>query len=656
MNQKLDTSNKNGIWPRLIFISIIMLVGQFVHDFVDWAVGGTIFGEDHWPVVFDLAFIILIVIPIIYEILRQQQRHIRELEYNQRFMNSIFDSMYEGVSVIDRQGNMRRVNNVVRDYIDVDYDEYIPYETWTSYVDYYNPDTNRQLNINEIPIFRALNGETVVAQRVIAQSENGVTKHLSVNGKPLTNDQGEFIGAVTVAHDITQHVEMEAKLLESEQQYRALIEFLPDAVIVQQSNKILFTNQRGAEMLVGEGAERSDLVGRHIDEFIEPGEENKLIQHLSDFDEQDGITSPVEQTILRSDGTKLEVESIGVPIQFQGKPAILTIDRDITERKQIEQALSETSHMYEMIANNMNDLIALITPEGDIQYTSPSHKIVLGFEGQDYFGHQAESIIHPDDRVTFDHMLTDIVTYGVPKREEYRVRHRSGAWIWVEVKGAPIFDQNDTQVVKEILIVSREITDRKELEDKLKHLAYYDELTGLPNRKSLEDYLKDAMNRSKRSGDRIATFFIDLDGFKEVNDQLGHEAGDQLLKIVADRFRQSLRDDDFVARFGGDEFTVILEDVDENKALEVAHRIYDSLSKPIPLTQQDAVVTPSIGIGLYPKDASDIAEVLSKADYAMYVAKNNDHSFYQFYREDLPSVQELKMNPVEKLINHLRKS
>ncbi|MDQ0352221.1 diguanylate cyclase (GGDEF)-like protein/PAS domain S-box-containing protein [Alkalibacillus filiformis] len=529
MSQRQITQYK--ISAKFLIILALLLIGQFADRLVGLAVGEVRWSGSEWPVLFDLMYVLFIVAPVVFVFLKQIQRHLKELEKKEAFMDNIFENMYEGVSVVDGQGNLTKKNNIINDYIDLDYNHYIPFEEWTSYVTYLDPQSEVSIEPKQLPLMRALRGEKVQDQQLYVMSKNGVTKYLSVNAKCLRDDKENIIGAVSVA-------------------------------------------------------------------------------------------------------------------------------RDITKQKQIEQVLSETNRKYEMIANNMNDLIAMVDKTGVITYASPSHKTVLGYEQSEYEEEEALSFVHPDDREVMQQLYDELLSTGKTKEAEYRVKHKDQGWVWIEVLGSPIAQsdhQQSTIVPDEILLISREITERKKLEEQLKQMAYYDELTDLPNRKMLDMHLKKAMARTNRTGESLASMFIDLDGFKEVNDKLGHDSGDELLKVVAARFVSCLREEDFVSRYGGDEFVVILENIAGEGAKEVAERIIEQLSKPISIKDEEVVVSPSIGISHYPDDSEEIEELLSKADQAMYYAKSIGKNTYQFYHDDLPEVQSITNNPIVKVINQFRK-
>jgi diguanylate cyclase (GGDEF)-like protein len=227
---------------------------------------------------------------------------------------------------------------------------------------------------------------------------------------------------------------------------------------------------------------------------------------------------------------------------------------------------------------------------------------------------------------------------------EFSRRMRDGQVRYFSLSGEPRFAADGAFVGYRG--VGRDITEVALAREHISSLAYHDALTGLANRTSLGPSLEQAVQRTRRRNGRLAIVFIDLDGFKVVNDALGHDAGDALLVEVATRLRKHLRAGDFVARLGGDEFVVVLEDVQDAAPVEtVARKLMAEITRPCRVAGRDASVTASIGISLFPDDAADAAALMKHADTAMYVAKQKGKNTYSFYRagaaaNDAPRIQD----------------
>lgn len=222
---------------------------------------------------------------------------------------------------------------------------------------------------------------------------------------------------------------------------------------------------------------------------------------------------------------------------------------------------------------------------------------------------------------------------------------------------------------KETLCLVRDITERKDSENKIFHLAYFDNLTGLPNRQSFMERLEGEIKRAQFTGNKLAVLFLDLDGFKSINDTMGHNTGDTILQWAAERLQSSTRPSDFVsrnnteqpevklARLGGDEFTVVIPNLPRTEdALILAHRIREAMRRPFQLESRDVVLTASIGIALYPDDGADAETLLKHADTAMYHAKNEGRDNCQFYNVDLTFQAEKRMHLENDLRNALQQN
>jgi diguanylate cyclase (GGDEF)-like protein len=223
-----------------------------------------------------------------------------------------------------------------------------------------------------------------------------------------------------------------------------------------------------------------------------------------------------------------------------------------------------------------------------------------------------------------------VVQEKLPVRGEIKYRINTDLTAFYEFILTPVF--NDDEEVDAIAGTERDITERKSFEKEAWHRANYDFLTDLPNRSLFRDRLEQQVMLSERTGNLAALLFIDLDNFKEANDSLGHEAGDQLLKQAASRIRSCIRQNDTVARMGGDEFTIILTDFEEvSHVKKIANKVLKELAKPFLISGKKVQISGSIGISLVPQDASSSEELIINADQAMYKVKNDGRNSYRFF-------------------------
>lgn len=240
------------------------------------------------------------------------------------------------------------------------------------------------------------------------------------------------------------------------------------------------------------------------------------------------------------------------------------------------------------------------------------------------------SCAFPEDRKLVERYYSELLL-GFPSHCQWRIYAQNGEMKWIESYGNPTLNSSGKKV--KITGVAYDITERKKSEELIKHLAYHDHLTCLPNRFLLNEYLHKYLSLCKRNNSSLAVMFLDLDDFKIVNDQKGHDIGDTLLKEVAGRLIDSIREVDVAARLGGDEFLILLKDVDQSQAEEITKRLMLKLNEPLLIHDEEYFISTSIGISMYPRDGQDGKSLIQLADTAMYVAKKQGKNRYCFYGE-----------------------
>jgi len=319
------------------------------------------------------------------------------------------------------------------------------------------------------------------------------------------------------------------------------------------------------------------------------------------------------------------------------------------ERNRVERALRESEARYRLMAENSTDIISRTTTSGIILYASDAVRRLIGYEPAELVGKSIYEFMHPDDREETRH-LSYLINENTPTTYTYRLMRKSGTSVWFETTSRSVRNPA-TNEVDEFISVSRDITERKIVEEQIEHQAYHDALTGLPNRRLFRDRLTIALAHARRTNTPLAVVFCDLDRFKDVNDSLGHSFGDELLKAIAIRLKTALRQEDSIARMGGDEFTILIANLKaSDDAVRIAQKILDVVAQPLRIEGTEVFITTSVGIALFPNDGDTAEALLKNADHAMYRAKEAGPNLVQLFT---PSMNTRAMERIS-LENSLR--
>ncbi len=374
-------------------------------------------------------------------------------------------------------------------------------------------------------------------------------------------------------------------------------------------------------------------------DLIAPGDRG-LVQAAIRQVLEDGGEVSVEAHMLDKSGEVRPYAFTGKPLRVAGLTYVLGFGRDITERKRAEERTLRAKERLDLALTGSSLALWDWDLRSDCVYFNEGWAALLGEPQREATIRTADVIAwnHPEDRALFEATLANAVR-GVSEAFEceYRVREAGGAWIWIHSRGKVTQRDAEGRALR-MTGTSTDVTKRKQAEEKAEYLATRDSLTGLPNRFLLHDRLEQGIVNAARQKAGFAFMFIDLDRFKTINDSLGHDVGDELLKRVAARFRSCVRESDTVARLGGDEFAVILEnlrDADDEAAQQVADKMIHAMGEPMLIGNQHLNTSCSIGISLYPADGKDSATLMKHADVAMYYAKEKGRNNYQFFSAEM---------------------
>ena len=541
------------------------------------------------------------------------------------------------------------------------------------------------------------------------------------------------------------------KVRQSEERFRRSVELSPEPIVIHSEGEIAFINEASLKM-IGE-ANKSDLIGKSILDYVHPAFKNSVEECIQDM--KIGFKAPLmEQQIITSDGSVIDVEITGFGIEFEGKPAIQLMMRNITEKKKTKRELDENQQRYHSLFKHNPDGIYSLDATGQLIGINPSLEGILGYSLEDLITMTFHELVDPDhlemtnqmfikalegipqnyetiairkngDRIPLEITNMPIIidekvtgVFGVAKDiskekeavdllEENEEKYRSlfdynldavfeidqsgfftdankmtetltgfskaelllmpfqnllekdwekaNAFFSTVIGGSPVTFEQTTRhkdgELKEIDIsavpkrkqgkvdgvfaIVRDITEKKQAQVKINELAFTDQLTGLPNRHWFYQNLQKVVKRAGEQHESVAILLLDFDDFKSINDEFGHFVGDLYLKKVTERIQACLRKEDTISRLGGDEFTIVLENVAEAYLSQLAEQILEEMKKPISLLDKKIVMSLSIGICIQTDRIHDGETLIRQADIAMYSAKEKGKNNYQFFSEEL---------------------
>lgn len=416
-------------------------------------------------------------------------------------------------------------------------------------------------------------------------------------------------------------------LRRSENRYRQLVDHSPTPILLLQKEKIVFINE-AAKHALAISLERP-LINKPSNQLF-ADKDTALLDSPSLKSSSEQSEKPLQTTFIRADGGKIQVEVFVSLVEYEGSPATQLVFTDITNRKESDAKLLQAAQIIEHTMEG----VLITDASGDIESVNPAFTDITGYDRTEILNKHPRLLISSKHSPEFLNELWDEVRDTGSWRGELWNQRKNGEVYPVWMTISCVRDEQGDAL--HYVMVFSDITSLKQTQSQLEHLAHHDSLTNLPNRLLFEDRLEHAIAQAKRQGRQLAVLFLDLDRFKNINDSLGHAMGDELLKEVAKRLQNILRDDDTAARLGGDEFTVLVENLDDpSQAAVVASKIQDKFKSPFKIAGRELHVTSSIGISIFPEDGKDVADLTKNADAAMYQAKEQGRNNYRYYTSEL---------------------
>jgi diguanylate cyclase (GGDEF)-like protein/PAS domain S-box-containing protein len=589
----------------------------------------------------------------------------------QHLLRTLGDNTLDLIYAKDKQGHYTFVNSALLRFLGIQSREDV---LGKNDFDFHPKATAQQFYDDEQ---RVISSKTPLVNREeqVRNPTTGESRWHSTTKVPLFDGHGETIGILGITRDITttkeaefagrkinatleeriaRHTgELEAlkETLQNERNLmRTLIDSIPNNIFAKDTqSKFLLANQFVAR---GMGSTPEDLLGKDDFDFFP----EEMAQRFFD-DEQHVIQTGEPLLNLEEPAVDKETGQIRwlltskVPLRDHSGQVVglVGIGRDITARREAERASRENEDRFRSLADLSSEWYWEQGP--DLQFIAMTHANgKADYKTTEVIGKTLQQLPDTYPLSGSWQEYEALVAEHRPFRDvELRRDTGQGEPTYLSLSGLPILDHDG--VFQGYRGIGRDITDRKQSEEQAYYLATHDSLTGLPNRTMFSQILNIAIESARRFQRKLAVIFIDLDRFKNINDTLGHEAGDTLLKDVAQRLSNTLRSCDVVARLGGDEFVVLVQELDDTEqAVKVARKILSATINPVSVLDQEISITASIGICMYPDDAEDEQTLMKNADIAMYRAKDEGKNTYQFYSPDI------KARSLERLMleNNLR--
>jgi diguanylate cyclase (GGDEF)-like protein/PAS domain S-box-containing protein len=546
--------------------------------------------------------------------------------------------------------------------------------------DFFSEEHARPAYEDELRII--LTGEPLVDIEEKETWEDGREAWVSTTKMPLRDDQGNIIGTYGISRDITKRKRAEAAVQEDQERMEAVIATQRDVAMSELDLETILqlvvartqelTRADGAAVLLVDGDDlvvraacgiASSQVGMHIP--VASGIYSKWLaegvpQRSDDLRADSDLAESVERRLIERGGAR---SLVGVPLQHaQETVGLLQVvakrthsfaQRDVdslrllavvisaalshaaeyqAKREQVE-ALAQFEAMYKDAAIG----ILMVELDGTIIDGNPAITEMLGYSSQELVGQAVDALVYKEDRATASLRFGAIMSGKSDDRKlELRYRHKNGELVWGSL-AVSVVRSEEGEVQFGIYMIEN-VTERKNAEEELRrhaeqseYNALHDALTGLPNRTLFCDRVEQALLTAEREGDRIALLILDLDRFKEINDTLGHAAGDDVLREVGGRLESCLRASDTVARLGGDEFGLLLQkQKGPSRIVPLLEKLQIAIEAPIEIDGLPLGIEGSVGVAFYPDDGMEVEELMRHADVAMYTAKE-DHRGYSFY-------------------------
>lgn len=569
---------------------------------------------------------VLFIGGIVILFIRYDLRINKQLEDSHQYLSHLFKSAPDAMLIVDKAGVIIDSNLRAVDLLGYSRDELCNLR-----VEDLIPERFRQQHVKiregsfKKPVQRTFNEQTEFS----ALTKDGKEVPVEISLNYITNENETQ--AITTLRDVTERKQIEKSLRHKENMLRKAqkITHIGSWEWDLTSNRLVWSDE--IFEIFGLSSEELDASYDGFVERLHPEDREAVINAVNEAVVYDKPYN-IDHRIVRPNGEERYVKERGDVFRDQNGEAQYMVGTvlDITEQKRAEQELRLADNVF----NHTTEAILVTDFDNKILRVNQAFEFITGYSAQEVIGKRPQHILgsSKQDKEFYDQMWSSLNSNGFWEGEIWDKR-KNGVFFpaWHNISAI----KDETGNVFQYTSIFSDITEKKIAEERIQHLAQFDQLTQLPNRALFNDRLKHALAIAKRSKTNVGLMFIDLDHFKNVNDTLGHQAGDQLLQEVARRLTSCVREQDTVARLGGDEFTIIMEALTQPEdAALVANKILESLSRKVQLGEDEVTIGGSIGISFCPDDATDTENLTKYADIAMYQAKNQGKNQYQFYTKE----------------------
>jgi PAS domain S-box/diguanylate cyclase (GGDEF) domain len=545
----------------------------------------------------------------------------------QRYI-SLLKNMLSAAFIIDLQGNILDVNEAAvkltgyEKHEQIHFSQFIKRENLESTLEYHQ---------------RVIDGESLSFNITILH-KNGQGIDVVTTLFPIFMHD-KVTGIIGISNDISNETKNKQLLHVNQQRYKSLFEQNPDAVSYFDLKGTFIDCNSALEQILGYS--RDELLHSNYGHLIAEQDLDKANHYFNQT--LKGESQSYELVCQHKQGHPVYMSITKLPIIVDDRIiGIYSIAKDISTKKHAENAVIEAESKYRSLVEQ-SIVGVYIIQNNIIVYANPHLVDMLGYK-EAIIGMSIWDLIHPEDNLFVEQNILKLENEINTMHHPLRVLKRDGKVIDVELYSNRINYQGTAAIIGTIL----DVTERKKAEEMNAFLAYHDSLTELPNRRKFEEMLEQTLEKAQIVRQHFAVMYLDMDRFKYINDSLGHAVGDQLLISIAKRLKAQIRENDFAARMGGDEFTVILPQIrDNDSAVEAAKRIIEKIREPFYIEGYELFITTSIGISIYPNDGDDSLTLMKNADSALYRAKELGRNSYQIFTSCM-NVQTYKVFTLEK--------